>query len=74
MVNKCPHNMYEGFNNFQDAKRWLLDQGHQTFHFVIGCSDGPKSQIDTPEDDNGCHPEWYAVANGQSPGIYSTYR
>lgn len=76
MVNKCPHNTYEGFNNFQEAKDWLLAQGHETFHFVVGCSDGPKSAraCAQTEGDNDSYPGWYAVARGQAPGIYSTYR
>lgn len=74
MVNKYPQNSYKGFNNFEDARNWLLKQGHTTFHFVAGCSDGPKTRTATSEDDTNGHPEWYAVAKGQSPGIYSTYQ
>lgn len=74
MVNGCPNNTYKGFDKFESAKRWLFEQGHETFYFVVGCSDGPKSRTDTSENGNEGHPEWYAVANGQSPGIYSTYQ
>lgn len=79
MVTNCPQNLHKGFSNFEDAKDWLFEQGHQTFHFVAGCSDGPKSRTERLNDHmqdgkDDAHREWYAVAKGQSPGIYSNYK
>lgn len=70
MVLGWKDNEYKGFNNFKDAREWLSNVGHDTFHFCQGLVDGPKSKTD----EHSGQPECYVVSNGRDAAIYERYR
>lgn len=69
MVLRYPNNKYRGFNIFSDARKWLLELGHDTFHFWTGPSDGPK----TESNEHSGRPNCYVATNGQERAIFDKY-
>ncbi|KAL2200836.1 hypothetical protein P885DRAFT_73185 [Corynascus similis CBS 632.67] len=70
-VDKCPGARYKGFTTFEEAKSYLYNDGHTTFHFHQHPADGPKSRSSLDPDSG--QPAYYCVTRGREIGIQQTY-
>ncbi|ROT35054.1 hypothetical protein SODALDRAFT_353470 [Sodiomyces alkalinus F11] len=71
---------FKGFAAYDDARYYLKDHGHEDFLFISAV---PSETKDIRSDVLHAHflssgpsrrgPKFYAVANGQNPGVYSAY-
>lgn len=70
MVSEYPKNKYRGFHTFSDAREWLSENGHDTFHFWPGPSDGPK----TKSNEHSGRPSCYVATDGRDATILEDYQ
>ena len=70
-VTKVSRARFKGFVTFEEARLYLENAGHTTFHFDHGPADGPKSS--SPVDPDGGKPTIYVVTKGRGIGIQQSY-